>query len=80
MRKILAAIAALATMFASPAVTAHADAAQPLGSAPVPVGPAPNWLIADLDSGQVLAEQNGYAATPRPARSRFCWHWWYSTS
>ncbi|OBG40973.1 D-alanyl-D-alanine carboxypeptidase family protein [Mycolicibacter heraklionensis] len=64
MRKILAAIAALATVFASPAVTAHADAAQPLGSPPVPVGPAPNWLIADLDSGQVLAEQNGYAVTP----------------
>lgn len=64
MRKILAAIAALATVFASPAVTANADAAQPIGSAPVPVGPAPNWLIADLDSGQVLAEQNGYAVTP----------------
>lgn len=64
MRKTLAAIAALATMFASPALTAHADAAQPLGSAPIPAGPAPNWLIADLDSGQILAEQNGYAATP----------------
>ncbi|MGB3519883.1 MAG: D-alanyl-D-alanine carboxypeptidase family protein [Mycobacterium sp.] len=64
MRKILAAIAALATVFASPAVTANADAAQPIGSAPVPIGPAPNWLIADLDSGQVLAEQNGYAVTP----------------
>ncbi|KLO28716.1 D-alanyl-D-alanine carboxypeptidase [Mycolicibacter heraklionensis] len=64
MRKTLAAIAALATMLASPALTAHADAAQPLGSAPIPAGPAPNWLIADLDSGQILAEQNGYAATP----------------
>ncbi|WP_409434547.1 D-alanyl-D-alanine carboxypeptidase family protein [Mycobacterium sp. SMC-14] len=64
MRKILAAIAALATVFASPAVTVNADAAQPIGSAPVPLGPAPNWLIADLDSGQVLAEQNGYAVTP----------------
>lgn len=64
MRKILAAIAALATVFAAPALPAHADAAQPVGSAPIPAGPAPNWLIADLDSGQILAEQNGYAVTP----------------
>lgn len=64
MRKFLAAIAALAAVFATPAVTTHADIAQPFGSAPIPAGPAPNWLIADLDSGQVLAEQNGYAVTP----------------
>jgi len=64
MRKILAAIAAVLAVFATTAVTASADVAQPLGSAPIPAGPAPNWLIADLDSGQVLAEQNGYAATP----------------
>lgn len=64
MRKFLAAIAALAAVFAAPAVTTHADIAQPFGSAPIPAGPAPNWLIADLDSGQVLAEQNGYAVTP----------------
>ena len=64
MLKILAAIAAVLAVFATTAVTASADVAQPLGSAPIPAGPAPNWLIADLDSGQVLAEQNGYAATP----------------
>lgn len=64
MRKILAAIAAVLAVLATTAVTASADVAQPLGSAPVPAGPAPNWLVADLDSGQVLAEQNGYAATP----------------
>lgn len=64
MRKLLAAVAAVLTVLATTAVTASADVAQPLGSAPVPAGPAPNWLIADLDSGQVLAEQNGYAVTP----------------
>ncbi|HTM84204.1 MAG TPA: serine hydrolase, partial [Mycobacterium sp.] len=65
MRKILALLAvAAAFLLATTPVTASADVAQPLGSVPVPVGPAPNWLIADLDSGQVLAEQNGYAATP----------------
>jgi D-alanyl-D-alanine carboxypeptidase (penicillin-binding protein 5/6) len=65
MRKILALLAvAAAAVLTTPAVTASADIAQPLGSAPIPAGPAPNWLIADLDSGQILAEQNGYAATP----------------
>ncbi|MEB3032665.1 D-alanyl-D-alanine carboxypeptidase family protein [[Mycobacterium] nativiensis] len=64
MRKTLAAIAAVLAVLAAPAVTAPADVAQPLGSAPVPAGPAPNWIVADLDSGQVLAEQNGYAVTP----------------
>jgi D-alanyl-D-alanine carboxypeptidase (penicillin-binding protein 5/6) len=64
MRKLLAAIAAVLTVLAATAVTASADVAQPLGTAPDPAGPAPNWLIADLDSGQVLAEQNGYAVTP----------------
>lgn len=67
MRKILAWWAMAATVLALLATTvapASADVAQPLGSAPIPAGPAPNWLIADLDSGEVLAEQNGYAATP----------------
>lgn len=64
MRKTLAAIAAVLAVLATPAVSVSADVAQPLGSAPIPAGPAPNWLIADLDSGQILAEQNGYAATP----------------
>lgn len=60
----LATLATFTAVIASPGLAAHADTAQPFGSAPVPVGPAPDWLIADLDSGQVLAEQNGYAPTP----------------
>ncbi|MEB3063480.1 D-alanyl-D-alanine carboxypeptidase family protein [[Mycobacterium] zoologicum] len=65
MRKILAVTAVVAAaLFATPAVTTSADVAQPFGSAPIPGGPAPNWLIADMDSGQILAEQNGYAVTP----------------
>lgn len=64
MRKILAAIAAALAVFATPPMTVSADVAQPLGSVPIPPGPAPDWIIADLDSGQILAEQNGYAATP----------------
>lgn len=39
-------------------------ATQPPGTAAIPEGPAPNWIIADLDSGAILAERNGSAVTP----------------
>ncbi len=39
------------------APTAGADI-QPAGSAPIPAGPAQGWIVADLDSGQVLAGRN----------------------
>ena len=32
---------------------------QPLGSVPIPDGPAQAWVIADMDSGAVLASKNG---------------------
>jgi len=37
---------------------------QPAGSMPIPEGPAPSWIIADLDSGQVLAGRDMYGAHP----------------
>ena len=37
---------------------------QPIGSMPIPEGPAPAWIVADLDTGQVLAGQEMYAAHP----------------
>jgi len=37
---------------------------QPIGSSPIPDGPAPAWIVADLDSGQVLAGRDMYAAHP----------------
>lgn len=43
---------------------AFADTAQPIGSAPIPDGPAPAWIIADLDSGQVLAGRDAYTVHP----------------
>ena len=46
---------------------------QPVGSVPIPDGPAPTWIVADLDSGQVLAGRDKDAATRRQARSRCCW-------
>src|SRR5271168_3279201 len=55
MRTLLAAVAAALTV-ATCATPAWADVGvQPVGSVPIPDGPAQTWLVADLDSGQVLA-------------------------
>lgn len=35
---------------------------QPVGSLPIPAGPAQAWVIADLDTGQVLAGRNEYGS------------------
>jgi serine-type D-Ala-D-Ala carboxypeptidase (penicillin-binding protein 5/6) len=70
MRKLMAAIAALLTVTAAfGAVTAspiaRADVAvQPAGSLPIPDGPAQTWIVADLDSGQVLAGRDQNAVHP----------------
>jgi len=58
MRKLLAAVAAACSLVVACA-TAWADAGvQPVGSVPIPDGPAQTWLVADLDSGQVLAARD----------------------
>lgn len=58
MRAFLAAAAAVLA-FIGGGATARADAGvQPVGSVPIPDGPAQTWLVADLDSGQVLAERD----------------------
>ncbi|MEZ0049279.1 D-alanyl-D-alanine carboxypeptidase (penicillin-binding protein 5/6) [Mycobacterium sp. MAA66] len=61
MRRFVTAIttalaAALTLTFTAvpPAASADIDV-QPVGTAPIPAGPAPAWIIADMDSGQVLA-------------------------
>ncbi|QUR66917.1 D-alanyl-D-alanine carboxypeptidase family protein [Mycobacterium spongiae] len=69
MRKLMAAAAALLTFWACGAMlgaaTASADAdVQPLGSAPIPDGPAQTWIVADLDSGRVLAGRQQDLAHP----------------
>lgn len=64
MRKLLAAAAALVAICASVG-TASADTdVQPAGSMPIPDGPAQTWIVADLDSGQVLAGRDQYAVHP----------------
>ncbi|MDT7735825.1 MAG: hypothetical protein QOE12_2999 [Mycobacterium sp.] len=55
---LIAAVAA-AIFFVGAGSTAWADAGvQPVGSVPIPDGPAQTWLVADLDSGQVLAARD----------------------
>ncbi|MGK2880113.1 MAG: D-alanyl-D-alanine carboxypeptidase family protein [Mycobacterium sp.] len=56
MRSLIAALAAVACLVVAP--VAHADNMQPAGSTPVPEGPAPAWIVADMDSGLVLAGRN----------------------
>jgi serine-type D-Ala-D-Ala carboxypeptidase (penicillin-binding protein 5/6) len=66
MRKLSAAIAVIfLALFglSSPAASADFDV-QPVGAAPTPDGPAPNWIVADMDTGQILAAQNEDVRTP----------------
>ncbi|MCB1290480.1 D-alanyl-D-alanine carboxypeptidase family protein [Mycolicibacterium sp.] len=53
------------TMAAASVAPASAEPnIQPAGSMPIPEGPAPSWIIADLDTGQVLAGRDMYGAHP----------------
>jgi D-alanyl-D-alanine carboxypeptidase (penicillin-binding protein 5/6) len=64
MRKLMAALAALLAVASASAATASADSMQPIGSLPIPDGPAQTWVVADLDSGQVLASRDLNVAHP----------------
>jgi D-alanyl-D-alanine carboxypeptidase (penicillin-binding protein 5/6) len=69
-RKLLVALAALPAILATAAPGATGPAGgdtgvqQPPGSAPIPNVAAPAWIVADLDSGQVLASRYQDAAYP----------------
>ena len=63
MHKLLATVAALLAAIVCGATvgTARAPAdtgVQPVGSVPIPDGPAQTWIVADLDTGQVLAARD----------------------
>lgn len=47
----------------APAASADAGV-QPMGTAPIPEGPAPAWIVADMDTGQILAGRDQYVAHP----------------
>lgn len=68
MERLLSAVAASVTLIAL-AVPAGADPGiepniQPIGSVSIPEGPAAAWIVADMDSGQVLAGRDMYASHP----------------
>jgi D-alanyl-D-alanine carboxypeptidase (penicillin-binding protein 5/6) len=57
--------ASLSLILASAAPLASADAdIQPAGSVGIPDGPAPAWIVADMDTGQVLAGRDMDIAHP----------------
>ena len=64
MRKVFACIATAICLLAAGAATATAapvpGISQPVGSVPVPEGPAEAWILADMDTGQVLAARDEY--------------------
>jgi serine-type D-Ala-D-Ala carboxypeptidase (penicillin-binding protein 5/6) len=63
--RMAATVLALGTCTATVAMsTAWADSSQPVGSLPIPDGPAQTWIVADLDSGQVLAGRDQNVAHP----------------
>lgn len=65
MAAVIAALAVGACGAAINAVPASADSSvRPIGSAPIPDGPAQTWIVADLDSGRVLAGRDQNVAHP----------------
>jgi serine-type D-Ala-D-Ala carboxypeptidase (penicillin-binding protein 5/6) len=55
MRKLRAVLAVLVAAVAAIVCSPVASADQPPGTAMIPDGPAPAWIVADMDTGQVLA-------------------------
>ncbi|QLL09175.1 D-alanyl-D-alanine carboxypeptidase family protein [Mycobacterium vicinigordonae] len=66
MRKLIAAAAALLTitLVAAPIASADTDVQQAAGSMPIPDGPAQTWIVADMDTGQVLAGRDQNVTHP----------------
>ncbi|OBI15479.1 D-alanyl-D-alanine carboxypeptidase [Mycobacterium sp. E2327] len=65
MRKLMAAVTALLAAGAIAGATpSRADSTQPIGSVPIPDGPAQTWIVADLDNGQVLAARDANVRHP----------------
>ncbi|MGH3971038.1 MAG: D-alanyl-D-alanine carboxypeptidase family protein, partial [Mycobacterium sp.] len=65
MRTLLAAVAAFLALTGATTVTAGADTGvQPVGSVPIPDGPAQTWIVADPDTGQVLAARDQNVGHP----------------
>src|ERR1700722_17064220 len=61
--EVIAACLSLVLLSAAPVASAEPDI-QPAGSVPIPDGPAPAWIIADMETGRVLAGRDMDAAHP----------------
>src|ERR1700677_456758 len=68
MRKLMAVVAVVLAVGTCSAIvnaaTASADSMQPIGSVPIPEGPPQTWIVADVDSAQVLAGRDQDVAHP----------------
>ena len=60
---VITACLSLVLLSVVPIAAAEPDI-QPVGSVPIPDGPAPAWIVADMDTGQVLAEREMNVAHP----------------
>src|SRR3954468_2957351 len=60
---VVTACLGLVLLSVTPVASADADL-QPVGSVPIPDGPAPAWIVADMDAGQVLAGREMDVAHP----------------
>lgn len=60
MRKLLAALAITLSAAITVAPAALAEPIEPSGAVVLPEGPAQAWLLADLDTGRILASRNPY--------------------
>jgi D-alanyl-D-alanine carboxypeptidase (penicillin-binding protein 5/6) len=54
---LFAVLSAALSIGVAPAASADLDI-QPVGSVPIPAGPAEAWIVADMDTGQILAGRN----------------------
>ena len=60
---VITACLSLVLLSVVPIAAAEPDI-QPVGNVPMPDGPAPAWIVADMDTGQVLAERDMNVAHP----------------
>ena len=60
---VITACLSLVLLSVVPIAAAEPDI-QPVGNVPMPDGPAPAWIVADMDTGQVLAERDMNIAHP----------------
>lgn len=64
MKRLAICLSMAMLLFSGTTGTAAAEFSQPAGSAPIPDGPSPSWVVADMDTGQILAGRDVYVRHP----------------